>query len=78
MSHSVMSIVEKLKPSLNIGSETAELFVPGGLDSYDLVMLITELESVYGISIPGDKMTQEHFESISTIEKLVKELSGAK
>ncbi len=48
-----------------------------GFDSLMIVLLVVEIEKDLGIRIPGSLATKENFESISSIELLIKKL-GAK
>lgn len=48
-----------------------------GFDSLMIVLLVVEIEKNFGIRIPGALATQENFDSVSSIESLLKKL-GAK
>jgi len=44
----------------------------GMLDSFDIVMLVTELDEAYSISIEGTDIVPENFRNIETIYNLLK------
>lgn len=72
-----MKYIEHIKNSLNIikpglvVNENESLFESGFLDSFDLVMLLAELEGMIGITIPMDKVTPESFDSVSKINEFL-------
>lgn len=72
----IVDVIKRVKPSLNLDSSDQNLFDHGGMDSYDMVMLITELEAEYSVIIPGEKMRPEFFQSVNRITELIIELKG--
>ncbi len=47
-----------------------------GLKSLDLVNMMLAIEDEFGIEIPQDRLTMDHFRSIGAIERLVAEVVG--
>ena len=66
----IIDILKQVRPELDY-STSADFFEDGMLDSFDLVTLVSELDSVYGISIDGLDIVPENFSSIERIEALV-------
>jgi acyl carrier protein len=48
-----------------------------GLKSLDLVNMMLAIEDEFGIEIPADRLTLEHFRNIGAIERLVTHVAGA-
>lgn len=74
----IIKVIKRVKANFVVNDPKDALFGPGKMDSYDMVMLITELESEYNIVIPGEKMVPEFFNSVESIQALVTELGGNK
>ena len=47
-----------------------------GLKSLDLVNMMLAIEDEFGIEIPQDRLSMDHFRDIGTIERLVAEVCG--
>jgi acyl carrier protein len=47
-----------------------------GLKSLDLVNMMLAIEDEFGIEIPQDRLSMDHFRDIGAIERLVSEVSG--
>lgn len=43
----------------------------GGLDSFQTIFLVTELERAFSISIPGDLIVPENFASVAALQSLI-------
>lgn len=66
-------IKEKIKEvSFNSVESTQSLIASGLLDSITLVDLAVALESEFRISIPFNEVNPEHFETVESIEKLIR------
>jgi acyl carrier protein len=52
-------------------SADESLTTSGILDSLGLLRLISYLESQYGITLEGDEMIPDHFETLNSIKALV-------
>ncbi len=63
----ILNILYSLHPEINFENELRH-FVSGGiLESFDIVQIISELESLLGINIPGTELIPENFESLEAI-----------
>lgn len=71
----ILAILHEIRPEFDF--EQAGDFITGGmLDSYDMVLLVTELESGFGITIDGMDIVPENFNSLDSIVRLLQR-SGA-
>jgi acyl carrier protein len=52
-------------------STSQDLVADGLLDSFDIVLLVTEIERRYGVEIPGDAIVPENFANLGTIRRLI-------
>ena len=66
----VLSILSQIRPEHDF-SQSVDFFEEGLLDSFDLVTLVSELDSAYGISIDGMDIVPQNFDSIAAIEALL-------
>ena len=76
MKEQIISILAELRPEFDF-TEDVNFIEEGMLDSFDVVNLVTELDSTFGISIDGVDIIPENFASIESIESLLKK-NGAK
>lgn len=66
----IADILNDIRPEFDFAA--ARNFITGGmLDSFDMMTLVAELDSAYGIRIPGLDIVPENFESLSSILALV-------
>lgn len=70
MKEKVVSILSALRPEFNF-NEPVNFIDEGMLDSLDVVNLVTDLESVYGISIDGVDILPHNFSSVDSIMNLL-------
>lgn len=73
----VVQAIKNIKPEADV-AENQDLVSDGILDSFDLLMLVTEIENNTGIEIPGIEITPENFHSVSTIANLLLKLQQSK
>jgi acyl carrier protein len=67
----IIKILSEIRPDENY--EASDNFIVDGLlDSFDLVVLVSELDSHFSISIEGTDILPENFENIDSISTLVK------
>jgi acyl carrier protein len=67
----IIKILSEIRPDENY--EASDNFIVDGLlDSFDLVVLVSELDSYFSISIEGTDILPENFENIDSISMLVK------
>lgn len=71
MREKIIAILSELRPEFDF-TEEVDFIEEGMLDSFDVVNLVTELDSTFGISIDGVDILPENFASIESIEKLLK------
>ncbi len=64
------SILAAIRPEFDFAAST-DFFADGLLDSFDLIMLVSELETAYGIRIDGMAIVPENFRSLDAIERLL-------
>ncbi|MDF9810745.1 acyl carrier protein [Aurantimicrobium minutum] len=76
MRDKIMNILKNVRPDADF--DTSDDFVSDGfLDSFDVISLVSELDSSFGISIDGAKITPENFSTLEKIADLVRENGGA-
>ena len=70
MRETVLNILSELKPAINF--HTAEhLFVSGALDSFDIIMLISELRDAFDVIFAPQDLTPDNFDSIDSIIAMI-------
>lgn len=67
----VLEILTEVRPDVDFESETG-LFDEGILDSFDIVSIISELNDAFEINIRVHDLSGENFNSLVSIEALVK------
>lgn len=71
MKEQIIGILTELRPEFDF-SQDIDFIEEGMLDSFDIVALVSELDSRFGISIDGLDILPENFSSVEAIEKLLK------
>ena len=71
----ILEILQKIKPSVNF-EQAQGLLDNGYLDSLDFMKLITELSQHFGVNIGIDEITEENFDTVETIEKMIDRSRG--
>lgn len=71
MRNTIIGILTDLRPEFDF-TQSSDFIEDGLLDSFDVVALVSELDSRFGISIDGLDILPENFASIETIELLLK------
>lgn len=66
----VVNILESIRPDESF-SNSINFIEDGLLDSFDLLVLVTELDKQFSISIEGTEILPENFENLESIVKLV-------
>jgi acyl carrier protein len=77
MKEQIIKILNGLRPEFDFGQEGVDFIEEGMLDSFDIVALVSELDSTYGISIDGVDILPENFATVDTIAALLVK-NGAK
>lgn len=73
MSSPILILLQLIQPEVNF--ESSDDFVEDALlDSLDIILLVNEIESAFGVKIPGEQVIAENFSSVDAIEKLVNSL----
>lgn len=66
----IITILKSIRPEVDFTS-SSNFITDGLLDSFDLISLVSELDSVFSISIDGMDIIQENFSSIDAIKNLL-------
>jgi acyl carrier protein len=67
---SVIEILDQIRPECDFrGSQ--DFLGDGMLDSFDMVVLVAELEKAYSISIDGTDILPENFQNLAAIQALL-------
>lgn len=66
----IEEILKGIRPEFNF-SESDDFIGDGMLDSYDIIVLVAELDKKYGISIAGVDILPENLRNIASIQKLL-------
>lgn len=67
----VLNILSGIRPEFDFSRNT-NFIKEGMIDSFDLVLLVSELDKEFGISIDGIDIIPENFSSLSQIVELLK------
>ena len=70
MKEQIISILTELRPEFDFNQEV-DFIEEGMLDSFDVVTLVSELDSKFDISIDGMDIVPENFSTIEAIERLL-------
>lgn len=76
MKEKIISVLNGLRPEFDF-NERVDFVAEGMLDSFDIINLVNELDSTFGISIDGIDVLPENFSSIDSILALL-EKNGVK
>ena len=71
MKEKVLEILANLRPEFDF-TEDVDFIEHGMLDSFDVVSLVSDLDSTFGISIDGVDIVSENFSSVDSIINLLK------
>ena len=71
MREQIIKILTELRPEFDFNQEV-DFIEEGMLDSFDVVNLVSELDSLFDISIDGLDILPENFASVEAIENLLK------
>ena len=77
MKEQIIKILTELRPEFDFTQEGVNFIEEGMLDSFDMVNLVSELDSTFGISIDGVDILPENFSTVDTIVALLVK-NGAK
>ncbi len=71
MKEKIVKILSELRPEFDF-NESLNFIEEGMLDSFDIINLVTTLDSEFGISIDGMDVLPDNFSSVERIETLLK------
>ena len=73
MKEKIISILSELRPEFDF-NESLNFIEEGMLDSFDIINLVTALDSEFSISIDGMDVLPDNFSSVERIEALLKKM----
>lgn len=76
MEDKIVAILNDLRPEFDF-MEPVNFIEEGMLDSFDVINLVNELDTTFGISIDGIDVLPENFSSVASIIELLHK-SGVK
>ena len=71
MKEKVLEILSNIRPEFDF-TEDVNFIEEGMLDSFDVVTLVSDLDTTFGISIDGVDIVPENFSSIDALINLLK------
>ena len=77
MKEKIVEILTDLRPEFDF-TEDVDFIEEGMLDSFDIVSLVDELETNFGIKIQGIDVIPENFSTLDKIETLLKKSGAAR
>ena len=69
----LLAILSDLHPEVDFTSND-ELIDEGILDSLDIVTIVTEIDSEFGVTIPAEEIIPENFNSAEALMALISRL----
>lgn len=72
MKDKILKILQDCRPEFNFSEEGLNFIEEGMLDSFDVVNLVSDLDSTFGISIDGMDILPENFSTLEAIMNLLK------
>ena len=77
MKDKIIKILTEIRPEFEFKDD--QNFVTNGyLDSFDVISLVTSLDEEFGISIYGTDVLPDNFDTLDSIEQLIKKYLAAK
>ena len=71
--NTILNILQTTRPEADF--KNSRNFIEDALlDSLDIILLVSEIESAFGVKIPGEQVIADNFSSVDAIEKLVNSL----
>ena len=71
MKQQIIKLLTEIRPEFDF-SQNIDLIENGYLDSFDIVTLVSSLDELFNISIPGVEILPENFSSVQSIIELLK------
>lgn len=75
MEEKIYKILEELRPEFDF-RESEDFVEDGYLDSFDVVTLVSEIESEFNVVINGLDVLPENFATVSSICELIERYGG--
>ena len=72
MKKRIINVINEIRADIEF-NENTKFIEEGIFDSFDIVNLVSELDTEFNISIDGVKIRPEYFNSVDDIMKLVME-----
>ena len=70
MNSILLHLLQETRPEADFSS-SLDFIADGLLDSFDLIMLINDLEEHFGVSIDGSSIVAKNFVSLDSISSLI-------
>jgi acyl carrier protein len=70
MEEKILEQLSDIRPEFDF-SDSSNFIADGLLDSFDMVQLVTALDSIYKISIDGTDILPENFSSVERISEIL-------
>lgn len=71
----IVEILKDIRPECD-WENTDDFIANGMLDSFDIIVLVSELESAYPVTVDGSDILAENFSSLESIADLVRKSGG--
>jgi acyl carrier protein len=71
MNEKIISILEEIRPEIETFPSSENFILDGILDSFDIIILVSELEKNFQVTIDGEEVTLENFKNVSSISSLI-------
>ena len=71
MDAKILSVLKKIRPEIETFHSSENFILEGLLHSFDMVLLVAELDKNFNISIDGEEVTLENFMNLSSISSLI-------
>ncbi len=75
LEYQILKILKQERPEIDFNLSN-DLISDGLIDSFEIVMLITEFEKKFSINIPGEEIVPESFATVEAMAKLVRKLKS--
>lgn len=72
MKEQIIKILTELRPEFDFSQDGLNFIEEGMLDSFDIVSLVDEIESAFGVAIGGTDVIPENFCSVDAICETIK------
>ncbi len=69
----LIEVLQGIRPDIDFRRET-DLVGSGLIDSADIMMIVTEIEAAFGVSVTMEYFQPKYFASAESIMKMIEEL----